>query len=293
MFPGGAERDANVALRRGPATAMPRQFGPISRAPCARTSASSRSCRSRPSTPVSAKPAEMTTSAFTPARSASAAASSTAAAGRQITTRSTSSGSRRSSRSPGRPRPFDPSRLTGNAAPAKSASRMLRKSSPPIVPRRLDAPTTATVRGSKNGRRDAVTATWSRSASSSSNRSVRAIGNVTSIAPPVELPAQLEADGLEHCEHAPVVRHDLRDEPLDAVAGRAIGQLLDEAGPDAAPLVVVGHGEGRLGDARVAEADVVADRDHALRPVLRDRAEQGPALGPVRLEERVDDLGAE
>ena len=45
MLPAGAERAANVALRLGPATAMPRQLGPISRAPYERTSASSCSCR--------------------------------------------------------------------------------------------------------------------------------------------------------------------------------------------------------------------------------------------------------
>ena len=92
MFPGGAERDANVALRLGPATAMPRQFGPISRAPWARTSASSRSWRSIPSLPVSAKPAEMTTSARMSRASACSAASITPAAGTQITATSTGSG---------------------------------------------------------------------------------------------------------------------------------------------------------------------------------------------------------
>ena len=60
----------------------------------------------------------------------------------------------------------------------------LRKSSPPIVPRRREAPITATLRVSKKGRREAVTATWSRSASRSSNRSVRPIGNATSTSPP-------------------------------------------------------------------------------------------------------------
>ena len=68
MLPGGVERDANVALRLGPATEIPRQFGPIRRAPWARTSASSRSWRSMPSLPISAKPAEMTTSAAHAAR---------------------------------------------------------------------------------------------------------------------------------------------------------------------------------------------------------------------------------
>ena len=39
---------------------------------------------------------------------------------------------------------------------------MLRNSSPPIEPRRFDAPTTATERGRKNGSSEARTATWSR-----------------------------------------------------------------------------------------------------------------------------------
>ena len=69
MRPGGSARGANVALRPSAGTAMPRQFGPTSRAPCARTSASSCSWRSTPSEPISAKPAEMTQSARTPCRS--------------------------------------------------------------------------------------------------------------------------------------------------------------------------------------------------------------------------------
>ena len=40
MFPGGAAREANVALSRTAADEMPRQFGPRSRAPCARIDAS-------------------------------------------------------------------------------------------------------------------------------------------------------------------------------------------------------------------------------------------------------------
>ena len=67
MRPGGNERGANVALRPTTLDAIPRQFGPMSRAPCARTRPSSASCRSTPSSPTSAKPAEMTHSARTPA----------------------------------------------------------------------------------------------------------------------------------------------------------------------------------------------------------------------------------
>ncbi len=90
--PAGSARGANVALRPSAGTAMPRQFGPTRRAPCARTSASSRSWRSTPSEPISAKPAEMTQSAETPSRSTCSAASSTSAPGRQITARSIGSG---------------------------------------------------------------------------------------------------------------------------------------------------------------------------------------------------------
>ena len=62
----GERAPANVAFRLGAADEMPRQFGPTSRAPCARTSASSCSWRSTLRCPISAKPAEMTQSARMP-----------------------------------------------------------------------------------------------------------------------------------------------------------------------------------------------------------------------------------
>ena len=92
MLPAGRMRGAKVAFSRHEETAMPRQFGPISRAPCARTSASSCSWRRMPSGPVSAKPAEITQSARVPLRSASSAAASTRSPGTQMTARSTLSG---------------------------------------------------------------------------------------------------------------------------------------------------------------------------------------------------------
>ena len=90
--PAGSARGAKVAFSFGFEEAIPRQFGPSSRAPCARTSASSCSCRSRPSAPVSANPEEITQSARTPFASASSAASSTRGPGRQITASSIASG---------------------------------------------------------------------------------------------------------------------------------------------------------------------------------------------------------
>jgi hypothetical protein len=90
--PGGGAPGAKVAFKPIPGTAIPRPFGPMSRAPCARTSASSCSWRSTPSAPISAKPAEMTQSARTPFRSDASADSSTCSPGTQMTARSTWSG---------------------------------------------------------------------------------------------------------------------------------------------------------------------------------------------------------
>ena len=47
-------------------------------------------------------------------------------------------------------------------------------------------------------------------------------------------------------------------------AAARCGELLEEAGADALALEVVGDGERRLGRVRVAEPDVVPDRDDAL-----------------------------
>ncbi len=70
-------------------------------------------------------------------------------------------------------------------------------------------------------------------------------------------------------------------------------QLLEQAGADPAALVVVRDGERRLGDHRVAQAHVVGDRDDALGAVDLERAEQGAALVPVGLEQRLDEARAE
>ena len=134
MFPGTGDREANVAFSRTAVDEIPRQFGPSNRAPCARTRARRSRWRSSPSEPTSANPAEITQIARMPTSSADRTASRTASAGTHTTARSTSSGT-----SPMEPYPRTPAtgsalRLTGYAAPAYSPARMLRKSSPPIVP---------------------------------------------------------------------------------------------------------------------------------------------------------------
>ncbi len=156
--PAGNARRANVALRRFPVDAMPRQFGPIRRAPWARTSASSSSWRATPSVPVSANPAETTHSARIPARSAERAASITCSPGTQITASSTGSGISPTEVNAWMPPTGAPARLTGYAVPSKSPAITLRNNSPPIVPRRAEAPITATERGRKKSSSDAATA---------------------------------------------------------------------------------------------------------------------------------------
>ena len=92
MLPAGKLCGAKVAFRPGPAEKIPRQFGPISRAPCARTLASSCSWRRTPSMPVSANPAEITQRARVPFAIAASASASTMSPGTQKTARSTTSG---------------------------------------------------------------------------------------------------------------------------------------------------------------------------------------------------------
>ena len=170
---------------------------------------------------------------------------------------------------------------------------MFRKSSPPIVPRRREAPTTATLSGSKNGRSDAV------------DRDVVSLRD-TLLEPlhvvdreghlhlsPGELSRQLEAEGLEDAEHLPVVRDDLGDEPLDPVVGRSQRQLLDEARPDPALLVRVGDRERALRSGGVAEPHVARERDDLLGAVLDERAQQRTTLAPVGLDDLLDELRPE
>ena len=110
--PGGNARGAKVALSRGRAAERPRQFGPIIRAPWARTVARSSASRAAPSGPTSAKPAEMTQSARVPRSSARSAPSRTTSAGRQTTARSTVSGRSSTDANPATPATGSPLRLT-------------------------------------------------------------------------------------------------------------------------------------------------------------------------------------
>ena len=86
--------EASVALSRtaGSLLMRPKLFGPTTRIPARRTRRRSFSCRRTPSSPASAKPAERTSSALTPALPQSLTTSMACAAGTTTMARSTGSG---------------------------------------------------------------------------------------------------------------------------------------------------------------------------------------------------------
>ncbi len=98
----------------------------------------------------------------------------------------------------------------------------------------------------------------------------------------VQLARALEADGLEDVKHLAVVRENLGDEALDPDHGGALGELLEHARADSAPLVVIGDHEGHLGRRRVTETDVAREGDHPAVQV----AHQMAAFVPLGVDER-------
>ena len=166
---------------------------------------------------------------------------------------------------------------------------MLRKSSPPIDPRRGEAPTTATERGSKNGRSEAVTATWSRSSTRAVNAAVRAIGNLTSTTPPSSVRVGLKP----MFSNTPSIEAfsgstSATNSSIPALAGPRC-ELLEQPRSDAAPLPAVGDRERSLCDPAVPQPHVVrrprrslSSPGSPLTPIKR------ALLVPVRLDHRPD-----
>ena len=70
-------------------------------------------------------------------------------------------------------------------------------------------------------------------------------------------------------------------------------ELLEQARADPAALLLVGDGERDLGGRGVAQARVARERDDRARAVRpRERADERAALGPVGVEERLDEPAA-
>ena len=170
MWPGGTERAANVAFRLRPGDRDAEAVRPDQ----PRTvRANEREEPLLPGRPLAADLGEAGRDdderAHARARAPAPPRRPRRSPGTQTTARSTGSGISAIERVAAHPRhraavPVD--RITRLRRSPRST--MLRKSSPPIEPRRLDAPITATLRGWKNGRSDAVTPTWSRSATRAS-----------------------------------------------------------------------------------------------------------------------------
>ena len=93
-WPAGGALGAKLALSldSGAVSRTPRQFGPTSRMPASRQTPSSSRSSWAPFLPVSAKPADSTSTPRTPFSAHSPATSTTASAGTAITARSTSAG---------------------------------------------------------------------------------------------------------------------------------------------------------------------------------------------------------
>jgi hypothetical protein len=92
--PRGGISPARLALMEtsGSVLMMPSALGPIRRTPYERERPTSLRCRWRPSSPVSANPAEITTSPCTPLAAQSSTTSGTASDGTATTAMSTASG---------------------------------------------------------------------------------------------------------------------------------------------------------------------------------------------------------
>ena len=151
-MPWGGQVGANVAssATAGSALSRPRQLGPTMRIPAARTLASIASWIARPASPVSAKPAVMINTAFTPVATQSSITAGTCAAGTTITASSIASGTARRSGYARTPCTELAPGLIGYTAPVKPLAIRLWKISAPIVPRVREAPITATVLGFSN-----------------------------------------------------------------------------------------------------------------------------------------------
>ena len=117
--PPGGKTGENDAFSRTSALMLssPMQLGPTIRIPYPRAFSTRAFCRVRPSPPVSAKPAVITTSALTPAAAQSSTADRTASGGTAMTARSTSAGSSRAEQKAGRPAISAAEGFTGYTGP--------------------------------------------------------------------------------------------------------------------------------------------------------------------------------
>ncbi len=168
---------------------------------------------------------------------------------------------------------------------------MLRKSSPPIEPRRREAPITATLAGCEE--RAAATRRPRRGRAPrrarGRPRSPRS-GRRSSTSPYSSSRASSKPASAKTASCRLVLGEHLGDEAPDPGLARAGGELLEQPRADAAAVLLVGDGEGDLGGLGVAQAHVARERDDPLRAVLvGQRADERAPLDPVRVEAGLDE----
>ena len=290
-------RRGSCAVRRsrsGPAAAekMPRQFGPISRAPCARTSASSCSWRRIPSAPVSAKPAEITQSARVPSQR------------RLGLVEHRLAGDAEDGEVDGVGDVRD--RRIGLHAGDRGGLRVDGVGDPvevrvEDVAEELAADRAAPRRGADDGdrlrleerRERAATATWSRSSTAARYASVGAIWEPHLDRAALEPRETAKPASAKTRSIGSVLRHHLGDERRRCRGGGRCGELLEQARADAVALERVGDGERDLG-ATPGRAGGRSSRARRRSPRRRRQgADQRAAVVPVGIEERLDRLGPE
>ena len=94
----------------------------------------------------------------------------------------------------------------------------------------------------------------------------------------LELLGQREPRVGEHADGPAVVGHHIGDEPLDPHPPRADSELLEQPGPDTAPLLVVRHREGHLGRLAPVETGEAGKRDDLPFQRPDERADVVPVL---------------
>ena len=132
IFPGAGMVLTNVVFRPTPGLMNPRQLGPRRRMPYFVLISSIRSSSLRPCSPVSLKPAEMTTMPCTPARPHCSTALGTIAAGVTITVRSGGVGISVTFLKQGIPRTLCRDGLTGKIRLPSARSIFLRTARPTL-----------------------------------------------------------------------------------------------------------------------------------------------------------------
>ena len=289
--PGTAAGGAKVALSRtsGAVLSTPRQLGPTSRIPASRQTSSSSRWRAAPSAPVSANPAEITSSAAHAGGRALARDVDHLLGGhghhRQLD-RAGNVAHRAVGRAATGPR--RPVSLTAYTAPLNSAASRLCRISPPIVPRRRDAPITATERGSRK-----LAHGGHRRRSARAPRTARPPPpTATSAARPRSHPGvERSSTGKPLSRKTSIIRwlcgSTSRDERRDPVLLGDLGEMGEQDRRDPAPLPRVGDQErdlgalvvdphvGRVGDDRARVAGL-GDQPEPIRVVDVDRPRGRP-----------------